>query len=123
MQFHLYNSLGVAELYGHIGLYTEDLIKALQRKYGSAGQEQFTAAMDLAQSTVTNNNSTLYNFSLRSNRNHFSLVWLLRHRHSGRVRYVVLETTVTRSFLGGTIKLLQIDKRKRDERIFESAAD
>lgn len=36
-----------------IGLNVENLVKALQSKYGSAGQEQFTAAMDLAQTTVS----------------------------------------------------------------------
>lgn len=31
----------------------EELIKSLQRNYGVAGQEQFTAAIDLAQTVVS----------------------------------------------------------------------
>lgn len=35
-----------------LGLDLEDLVKNLQRNYGVAGQEQFTAAVDLAQANV-----------------------------------------------------------------------
>lgn len=36
-----------------LGLDPEDLVKSLQRNYGVAGQEQFTAAVDLAQANVS----------------------------------------------------------------------
>lgn len=64
-----------------IGLYTEDLVKALQSKYGSAGQEQFTAAMDLAQSTVIQKLFLYYHVDVTI----IILVWMLRHRNSRRI--------------------------------------
>lgn len=36
------------------GLDMEELIRTLQRDYGASGKEQFTAAIDLAQTTVRN---------------------------------------------------------------------
>lgn len=45
-----------------IGLETEELVRALQSRYGSAGQEQFTAAMDLAQTTVSKYASIIFKF-------------------------------------------------------------
>lgn len=36
-----------------LGIDSDDLVKALQRNYGAVGQEQFTAAIDLAQANVS----------------------------------------------------------------------
>lgn len=43
-----------------LGLDPEDLVKELQRNYGAAGQEQFTAAVDLAQATVINYSNFIF---------------------------------------------------------------
>lgn len=36
-----------------LGLDVVDLVKSLQKNYGASGQEQFTAAVDLAQTMVS----------------------------------------------------------------------
>lgn len=99
-----------------LGLDPEDLVKELQRNYGAAGQEQFTAAVDLAQTNVSNCSS----FSSKSDQ--FLTVPVLRDRVRNRIRHFLVAPAGPKSKPSSASVLLQTEQRQSNQGLPESTS-